>query len=94
MLYKKGDVVKVYSLQSFSYGGFLNGEEGIVSQDQHGEQGSVLVAVKRNFDGVYKIDPSYEVYPEQLRKVNVKKPEEKVILEFSKLIERIKNKRG
>lgn len=67
-IFKKGDVVKVYSLQSFFHGGFINGEEGIVSQDQN--SGSVLVAVKRKIDGKYKIDSFYEVYPEQLRLQN------------------------
>ena len=67
-LYKKGDMVKVYSLQSFNDGGFLNGVEGYVSQNQR-PKGSVLVSVIRSFNGVKKIDMSYEVYPEQLRLV-------------------------
>ena len=67
-VYKKGDVVKVWSLQSFYGGGFLEGVEGIVQQDQHGS--SVLVAVERNIDGVMRIDPSYEVYDKQLELVH------------------------
>ena len=83
MKYKKGDVVKVYSLQSFFGGGFINGTEGIVSQDQN--SGSVLVAVKRKRDGEDEIDPTYEVYPEQLRMV--KKATKKTLIEdFEKLI--------
>lgn len=69
MSYKKGDLVEVYSLQSFHGGGFLNGELGIVSQDQRCG-GSVLVTVKRkNEKGDLFVDTSYEVYPEQLKKV-------------------------
>ena len=67
MIYKKGDVVGVYSLQSFHNGGFLRGARGVVHQDQHGESGSVLVEVIRNIGGKMKLDKSYEVYPEQLR---------------------------
>ena len=72
MKYKKGDIVKVYSLQSFSDGGFIQGTEGTVSQDQYGD--SVLVSVKRNIKGIVKTDKHYEVYPEQLR--FVRRPEE------------------
>jgi hypothetical protein len=64
--YKKGDIVKVWSLQSFFGGGMINGREGIVSQDQ-GKGKSVLVAVKRTISGESQIDPSYEVYPQQLK---------------------------
>ena len=77
MKYKKGDKVKVYSLQSFSQGGFLNGDIGKVYQDQN-EGGSVLVAVKRNFDGKIKMDKHYEVYPEQLRLVERIKKEKPI----------------
>ncbi len=65
MLYKKGDLARVYSLQSFFNGGLLNGEPCIVYQDQYAS--SVLVIVNRNFNGKYRPDFSYEVYPEQLR---------------------------
>lgn len=65
--YKKGDIVKVWSLQSFYYGGFLKGKEGVVYQDQTGS--SVLVSVERNFNGEYRIDPAYEVYSKQLELV-------------------------
>jgi len=61
--FKKGDRVKVWSLQSFNQGGFLNGEPAIVRQSQTGD--SVILAVVRNFDGVYKVDESYEVYAKQ-----------------------------
>ncbi len=63
--FKKGDIVKVWSLQSFNCGGFLKGKEGVVYQDQN-EGGSVLVSVVRNFNGENKIDPTYEVYDRQL----------------------------
>ena len=76
MKYKTGDVVKVWSLQSFSGGGFINGEEGIVSQNQTGD--SVLVAVKRKIDSEYKIDPFYEVYEQQLKLIRRPKKGEKV----------------
>jgi hypothetical protein len=63
MNYKKGDRVRVWSLQSFSHGGFLNGEPAVVRQDQTGD--SVILAVVRNIDGIYKLDKSYEVYAKQ-----------------------------
>lgn len=66
--YKKGDLVKVYSLQSFFYGGFLNGDFAVVSQDQAGGS-SVLVTVCRNFNMYYKLDFSYEVYEKQLEPI-------------------------
>jgi len=64
-MYKTGDKVRVYSLQSFHGGGFINGRLGIVFQDQL-PKGSVLVSVERN----NKLDKSYEVYPEQLRRIS------------------------
>ena len=64
--YKKGDRVKVWSLQSFFHGGFLKGEPAVVKQDQTGD--SVIVAVVRNIGGVYKLDESYEVYDKQLER--------------------------
>lgn len=64
-LYKKGDRVKVWSLQSWHHGGFLCGEPAVVKQDQQGSDRSVILAVVRNFDGVYKLDTSYEVYAKQ-----------------------------
>lgn len=69
-LFKRGDNVKVYSMQSFKGGGFLNGVDGVVSRDQM-EGGSVLVSVMRVMrdtrGSANYIDPSYEVYPQQLR---------------------------
>lgn len=67
--YKRGDVVKVWSLQSFDEGGFIDGREGVVKQDQNGGK-SVIVAVERNIGGVMKLDPSYEVYAQQLELVH------------------------
>jgi len=63
MKYKKGDRVKVWSLQSWDDGGFLKGADAIVVQNQISD--SVLLAVVRNRKGTYKLDKSYEVYPEQ-----------------------------
>lgn len=69
-MFLTGDRVLVWSLQSFSYGGFLKGEPAFVRQDQHSEDGSVILCVIRNYNGKYKIDESYEVYPEQVKLVN------------------------
>ena len=87
MKYKKGDVVKVWSLKSFYHGGFLQGSEAIVSQDQIGP--SVFISVERNFNGEIKVDPSYEVYDKQLELVA--KASDGLINEFRQLIKRIKN---
>ena len=81
-MYKKGDVVRVWSLQSFFGGGFIDGRLGIVKQDQIGS--SVLVSVKRVVDGVYKVDPSYEVYEKQLEFVS--RPENKLVDKFDQLL--------
>lgn len=83
-LYKEGDVVKVWSLQSFFGGGLINGREGVVSQDQHPKSESVLVAVERKRDGKDVIDPSYEVYAQQLELVSPS-PGGKCIAEFRKM---------
>ena len=61
---KKGDRVLVWSLQSFSFGGFLNGEPAFVRQTTDGD--SVILCVIRNFNGENKIDESYEVYIKQV----------------------------
>lgn len=67
--YKRGDRVKVWSLQSFSHGGFLEGEPGLVRQDQ-GETGrSVLVILTRKINGEYMLDSSYEIYAQQVEMV-------------------------
>lgn len=64
---KQGDRVLVWSLQSFFDGGFLKGEPAFVKQNQYGD--SVLLCVIRKIKGEYKIDESYEVYREQVKKV-------------------------
>jgi hypothetical protein len=64
-MYRLGQVVKVYSLQSDNGGGFLNGVEGIVSRDED-ENGIVYVAVPRKIGMESKIDPHYKVFAEQL----------------------------
>ena len=66
-MYKKGDRVLVWSLQSFSNGGFLNGEPAFLRQSQKGD--SVILCVVRNFGGDYKVDESYEVYDKQIKLV-------------------------
>lgn len=59
MTLKKGDIVKVWSLQSFHGGGFLKGSIALVRQDQTGD--SVLLIVNRK----PFLDISYEVYDKQ-----------------------------
>ena len=82
---KKGDRLLVWSLQSFSYGGFLNGEPAFARQDSIGD--SVLVCVIRNYKGEYKIDEHYEVYNKQVELVtNDKWKAKKQLKEFRKLI--------
>ena len=83
--YKAGDIVKVWSLQSFYDGGFINGTEGVVKQDQICD--SVIVAVERNMGGTMKVDLSYEVYEQQLKLVH--RPEKRSS-EFRELIDRIR----
>ena len=63
-IYQKGDLVKVWSLQSFHGGGFIDGRIGVVRQKQTGQ--SVIVHVHRS--GVPLTD-SYEVYAQQLELV-------------------------
>ena len=62
---KKGDKVKVWSLQSFHGGGFLNGKNAVVFQDQY-EGDSVFVSVERKIKGRNVLDSTYEVYRKQL----------------------------
>ena len=90
-LFKKGDVVKVYSLQSFFDGGFLKGEEGIVYQDQLPND-SVLVTVKRLIDGKRRVDPSYEVYQEQLRLVGKATKKKQLLDKFDELLRELEGK--
>ena len=61
--FKKGDIVKVWSLQSFSGGGFLNGEHAFVRQSQKGD--SVILCVVRKSNDGYALDKAYEVYAKQ-----------------------------
>lgn len=56
--FRTGERVRVYSLQSFFGGGFIDGNVGTVKQDQIG--GSVLISLPGR-------ENSYEVYPQQLR---------------------------
>ena len=91
MLYKKGDVVKVYSLQSFRGEGFINGKRGIIVQDQHSAHTSVIVAVERKINEKHQMDSSYEVYHQQLKFVC--HAEEEDINEFEILMERIEKRK-
>ena len=85
-MYKQGDIVKVWSLQSFRYGGFIDGTEGVVKQDQKGD--SVIVAVPRKMQGgEVEIDPSYAVYAKQLELVH--RPGNK-IQKFQELVRMLK----
>ena len=87
--YKKGDAVKVWSLQSWSCGGFLDGREAVVKQDQNNGQ-SVFVSVVRNFSGEMKLDPSYEVYAKQLElitPVGSDKPKAESRSQYTELLE-------
>ena len=70
-MYKQGDVVKVWSMQSFFGGGFLNGAIAIVRQNQIGN--TVLLIVSRRIElkimnskkrniSIHSLDTSYEVY--------------------------------
>lgn len=71
--YQCGDVVKVWSLQSFSGGGFLDGETAIVRQTQTGKSVLLIVSRKPPYDLVndiykysYVLDTCYEVYSQQI----------------------------
>lgn len=68
--FKRGDIVKVWSLQSFHGGGFIDGKKGIVRQDQTGNSVLVIVRRKVNIGKQYphnnSLDSSYEVYARQL----------------------------
>ena len=85
--YKKGDIVRVWSLQSFYGGGFLEGALAIVRQDQYSK--SVTVMVERKIQEVKNrkvIDTSYEVYPAQTHLVKRATEEDKLrVDEFLKL---------
>ena len=71
--FEKGDHVKVWSMQSFNGGGFLEGEPALVRQDQHGR--SVILIVTRKLPSftetgsIAGIDSSYEVYLKQVELV-------------------------
>jgi len=79
-----GDVVKVWSLQSFSDGGFLKGATAIVTQDQHTDASSVLLTVKRKIKGECMLDQSYEVYTQQTELVSSATPESKENMKWFK----------
>ncbi len=73
--FKTGDRVAVYSLQSFYGPGFYRGHHATVKQDQI-PGGSVLVLLDPYRLGSGEkadVSKSYEVYPEQLRRLKRKK---------------------
>ena len=88
-MYKKGDLVRVWSLQSFSHGGFLKGAKAVVRQNQTGD--SVIICVVRNIGGEYKVDTSYEVYAEQLEPYTEEIKEESSFEIASKKLLDVKN---
>ena len=65
---KKGQRVLVWSLQSFSGGGFLRGEPAFLAQSTT-DGGSLILCVMRKKNGNLVLDDSYEVYQEQVRVV-------------------------
>jgi len=71
--YRVGDVVKVWSLQSFHGGGFLDGEPAIVRQNQIGNSVLLIVSrkpsralINKEYNYSYVLDTSYEVYNQQI----------------------------
>lgn len=69
-LFNKGDEVRVWSLQSFVGGGFLDGAPAVVRQGQDVITDSVLVAVyRKGKDGNDFLDMNYEVYAKQLEPI-------------------------
>lgn len=94
-VFKRGDIVKIWSLQSFHGGGFIDGKKGIVRQDQTGNSVLVIVHRKVNIGKPYPhnniIDSSYEVYPRQLELVEKATPESiKNVQEFLELNQKVR----
>jgi hypothetical protein len=94
--FKAGDKVRVWSLQSWSGGGFLNGKEAVVRQDQ-GSGDSVLLIVNRMIGGSEQTDHAYEVYAKQCELVepgvNREKDAISILIDiFEKLISELKSK--
>lgn len=99
-MYKTGDIVKVWSMQSFFGGGFLNGRIAIVRQDQM-DDGSVLLIVARKvgykslntaFKGMTILDTAYEVYTQQTEFVKSATEEDCVaVKEFLTLNQKIRS---
>lgn len=85
--YLRGDLVKVWSLQSFYGGGFIKGKLARVTQSVGSQKGgSVLLIVERkiningkSFDG---IDLSYEVYCQQTEFIRHGTKEELAHIEY------------
>lgn len=61
-----GDFVKVWSLQSFHGGGFIEGSPGFILSGNEKGESSVIVAVCRKINGVFAVDEAYEVYVKQV----------------------------
>lgn len=69
--YMAGDLVLVWSLQSFHDGGFLCGAPGFVTQGNDDNEDSIMVAVCRKIRGEMKLDDAYEVYPQQVKRCDL-----------------------
>ena len=83
--YKRGDLVRVWSLQSFYGGGFLDGVPAIVRQDQTGK--SVLLIVNRK----PVLDTSYEVFIQQTELIREATSDDKqMVEEFLELNQKIR----
>lgn len=86
--YKRGDVVKVWSLQS-SDDGFINGKPAIVGFDQSCDVVSLIVTTKPNADkidpyyvGMDILDTRYEVYQQQTKLIKVANGDDRVDVTF------------
>lgn len=83
---EKGQRVLVWSLQSFSGGGFLKGAPAFVRQSSRGDD-SVLLCVCRNIGGKIVIDERYEVYKQQVVMVDDNSwPADKRLVKFRETI--------
>lgn len=97
--YGAGDIVKVWSFQSFSNSSSLNGELAIVREDQSSKSVLLIVALKPNpkrvnpcFAGCYALDICYEVYQRQIELVQkATKANKKNVKDFLQLNYKIRS---
>ncbi len=95
--FKRGDIVKVWSLQSFHGGGFLKGKKALVRQNQTSDAVQVIVPRKVKLEGIKEsvtcLDTSYEIYARQVDLVEETTSERtKMVEEFLKLNQTIRGK--